>query len=205
MNFGADCAPSSRAPVSSLAYRARLKSRRRASAGFTRSSTTAFEYWLVVIRVGVRLLTRNGNDFTEHFPHIAEAIRALNVRSCVIDGEAIVTDDKGLAVFELIRGHGTRRGAELCAFDLIELDGKDIRHTPIEERKRHLGKLLGRYQPGIVVNEFFEGDAQIIFDHVCKLGCEGIVSKRLGSRYRVGRSADWVKVKNPATGGTAAR
>jgi bifunctional non-homologous end joining protein LigD len=95
------------------------------------------------------------------------------VRSCVIDGEAIVTDDKGLAVFELIRGHGTRRGAELCAFDLIELDGKDIRHTPIEERKRHLGKLLGRYQPGIVVNEFFEGDAQIIFDHVCKLGCEG--------------------------------
>jgi bifunctional non-homologous end joining protein LigD len=154
---------------------------------------------------GVRLLTRNGNDFTEHFPHIAEAIRALNVRSCVIDGEAIVTDDKGLAVFELIRGHGTRRGAELCAFDLIELDGKDIRHTPIEERKRHLGKLLGRYQPGIVVNEFFEGDAQIIFDHVCKLGCEGIVSKRLGSRYRGGRSADWVKVKNPATGGTAAR
>jgi hypothetical protein len=127
------------------------------------------------------------------------------VRSCVIDGEAIVTDDKGLAVFELIRGHGTRRGAELCAFDLIELDGKDIRHTPIEERKRHLGKLLGRYQPGIVVNEFFEGDAQIIFDHVCKLGCEGIVSKRLGSRYRGGRSADWVKVKNPATGGTAAR
>jgi ATP dependent DNA ligase domain len=54
---------------------------------------------------GVRLLTRNGNDFTEHFPHIAEAIRALNVRSCVIDGEAIVTDDRGLAVFELIRGH----------------------------------------------------------------------------------------------------
>jgi ATP dependent DNA ligase domain len=77
----------------------------------------------------VRLLTRNGNDFTEHFPHIAEAIRALNVRSCVIDGEAIVTDDRGLAVFELIRGHDTRRGAELCAFDLIELDGKDIRHT----------------------------------------------------------------------------
>jgi hypothetical protein len=70
------------------------------------------------------------------------------------DGEAIVTDDKGLAVFELIRGHDTRRGAELCAFDLIELDGKDVRYTPIEERKRHLAKLLGRYQLGIVVNGF---------------------------------------------------
>jgi ATP-dependent DNA ligase len=73
-------------------------------------------------------------------------------------------------------------------------------HPPhaIEERKRHLGKLLGRYQPGIVVNEFFEGDAQIIFDHACKLGCEGIVSKRLGSPYRAGRSAHWLKIKNPA-------
>jgi bifunctional non-homologous end joining protein LigD len=146
----------------------------------------------------IRLLTRNGNDFTEQFPRIAVAISTLNVRSCVIDGEAIVTDDRGLAVFELIRGHDTRRGAELCAFDLIELDGKDIRHTPIEERKRHLSKLFGRYQPGIVVNEFFEGDAQIIFDHACKLGCEGIVSKRLGSPYRAGRSPHWLKIKNPA-------
>jgi bifunctional non-homologous end joining protein LigD len=105
----------------------------------------------------VRLLTRNGNDFTEHFPRIADAIRSLNVHSCVIDGEAIVTDDRGLAVFELIRGHDTRQEAELCAFDLIELDGKDIRHTPIEERKRHLAKLLGRYQSGIIVNEFLRG------------------------------------------------
>jgi bifunctional non-homologous end joining protein LigD len=146
----------------------------------------------------VRLLTRNGNDFTEHFPRIAKAISTLNVRSCVIDGEAIVTDDRGLAVFELIRGHDTRQGAELCAFDLIELDGKDIRHTPIEKRKRQLGKLFGRYQSGIIVNEFFEGDARIIFDHACKLGCEGIVSKRLGSLYRAGRSAHWLKIKNPA-------
>jgi len=134
------------------------------------------------------LPTRNGNDFTDHFPHIAEAIRTLNVRSCVIDGEAIGTDDKGLAVFELIRGHGVRQSAELCAFDLIELDGEDLRRTPIEQRKRQLANLLGRYQRGLVVNEFFEGEAQIIFDHACKLGCEGIVSKRLGSPCRAGRS-----------------
>jgi bifunctional non-homologous end joining protein LigD len=146
----------------------------------------------------VRLLSRNGNDFSEHFPNIADALRALNVRSCVIDGEAIVTDDKGLAVFDLIRGYGTRRSAELCAFDLIELDGTDFRRTPIEERKRHLSRLLGRFTSGLIVNEFFEGEAQIIFHHACKLGCEGIVSKRRASQYRAGRSADWIKVKNPA-------
>jgi ATP-dependent DNA ligase len=62
-----------------------------------------------------------------------------------------------------------------------------------------LGRLLGRYPLGVVVNEFFEGDAQIIFDHACRLGCEGIVSKRLGlSLYGAGRSPDRIKVKNPA-------
>jgi bifunctional non-homologous end joining protein LigD len=62
----------------------------------------------------IRLLTRNGNDFTDYFPRIFDAIRSLNVRSCIVDGEAIVTDDRGLAVFELIRDHNTRRAAELA-------------------------------------------------------------------------------------------
>ena len=146
----------------------------------------------------IRLLTRNGNDFSARFPFIVEALRALPVRSCIIDGEAIVTNDNGLAVFDLIREHGHHAAAELCAFDLIELDGVDHRHVRIEERKRSLAKLLGRLQPGIVVNEFFEGDGAVIFKHACKLGCEGIVSKRLGSPYRAGRSAHWLKIKNPA-------
>jgi ATP-dependent DNA ligase len=60
-----------------------------------------------------------------------------------------------------------------------------------------LARLLGRFQPGIVVNEYFEGDGAIIYEHVCALGCEGIVSKRLGTPYRAGRSAHWLKVKNP--------
>jgi hypothetical protein len=74
----------------------------------------------------------------------------------------------------------------LLAFDLIELDGEDLRHTPIEQRKRTLAKLVRRPHPGIVLNEFFEGDGDILFEHACKLGCEGIVSKRLGSPYRSG-------------------
>jgi bifunctional non-homologous end joining protein LigD len=91
---------------------------------------------------GVRLITRAGNDFSSRFPFIALAVAKLPVRSCLIDGEAIVSDDNGLAVFDLIRRHGTLATAVHCAFDLLELDGKDLRRQPIEERKRLLAKLL---------------------------------------------------------------
>jgi bifunctional non-homologous end joining protein LigD len=146
----------------------------------------------------VRLVTRNGNDLADRFPLIAEAIEALPVKSCVIDGEAIVSDDGGLAVFDLIRGHATNARAVLCAFDLLEVSGEDIRSKPIEDRKRRLAGLLRLPDEGIALNEAFAGDGAVIYKHACALGCEGIVSKRLGSPYRAGRSAHWLKVKNPA-------
>jgi bifunctional non-homologous end joining protein LigD len=146
---------------------------------------------------GVRLITRHGNDFTARFPLAVEAVSALSARSFLIDGEAIVTNGDGLAVFNLIRHKRHGDEAVLLAFDLIELDGEDLRRTPIEQRKRQLAKLVRRPQTGIVVNEIFEGDGNILFAHACKLGCEGIVSKRLGSVYRSGRSPLWLKVKNP--------
>jgi bifunctional non-homologous end joining protein LigD len=85
----------------------------------------------------------------------------------------------------------------LIAFDLIELDGEDLRRLPIEHRKRKLAKLARSPHPGIVLNEVFEGHGDILFEHACKFGCEGIVSKRLGSPYRSGRSRHWLKIKNP--------
>jgi ATP-dependent DNA ligase len=85
----------------------------------------------------------------------------------------------------------------LCAFDLLELDGRDLRREPIEERKRLPAKLLKGSRLSIVLNEHYEEDGAIVFREACKLGCEGIVSKRLGSPYRSGRSPHWVKVKNP--------
>ena len=132
----------------------------------------------------VRLMSRNGHDLAGRFPQIVEAVGSL-------------PDDKGLAVFALLREQRHHVDAELCAFDMIELDGEDLRRTRIEERKRALAKLVGRFQPGIVVNEYFEGDGVIIYKHACALGCEGMVSKRLGSPYRAGRSDHWIKVKNP--------
>jgi bifunctional non-homologous end joining protein LigD len=98
-----------------------------------------------------------------------------------------VCDDNGLAGFDLIRRQGTLASAVHCAFDLLELDGKDLRREPIEARKQTLTKLLRGAHSSIILNEHFEGDGAIIYKHACALGCEGIVSKRLGSPYRSGR------------------
>jgi bifunctional non-homologous end joining protein LigD len=151
----------------------------------------------------VQLVTRAGNNFASRFPLITAAIAALPVRSCVVDGEAIACDDNGLAVFDLIRyqrrpssHHYHRRPIGLCAFDLLELDGRDMRAAPIEKRKEALADLLRSPHDGIAFNDF-SGDGATIYKHACGLGCEGIVSKRLGSPYRAGRSPHWIKVKNP--------
>jgi ATP-dependent DNA ligase len=104
----------------------------------------------------VRLMSRNGHDLAGRFPQIVEAVGSL-------------PDDKGLAVFALLREQRHHVDAELCAFDMIELDGEDLRRTRIEERKRALAKLVGRFQPGIVVNEYFEGDGAIIYNMHARL------------------------------------
>jgi bifunctional non-homologous end joining protein LigD len=147
----------------------------------------------------VRLLTRNGNDFSRRFPQAAAAVAALPARSCLIDGEAIVTDQKRLAVFDLIRGHQSSAAAFLCAFDLLELNGEDFRRGSIETRRSTLKSLLRGKHAGITFNAHFIADCAIVYRQACALGCEGIVSKRLGSPYRSGRADCWVKVKNPAT------
>ncbi len=125
------------------------------------------------------------------------AVGALPANSFLIDGEAIVTNGDGLAVFDLIRHKRHGDAAVLVAFDLLELNGKDLRREPIEKRKALLTKLLKGSHLSIVLNEHFEENGALVFDAACQLGCEGIVSKRLGSPYRSGRSPHWVKVKNP--------
>jgi bifunctional non-homologous end joining protein LigD len=175
------------------------KRRRRARVGIHEIKHDGFRLWARRDTDGVRLITRHGNDFTSRFPLIAKAVAALPARSCLIDGEAIVCDEKGFAVFELIRRKRTNAASVHCAFDLLELDGEDLRGAPIETRKRTLASLLRGAHSGIALNQHFDGDASIIYRHACKLGCEGIVSKRLGSTYRSGRSDQWIKVKNRAS------
>ena len=78
------------------------------------------------------------------------------------------------------------------------MDGCDLRLEPLEVRRRLLAQLVRKPRSGLVLNEQYEHDGPLLFEHACALGCAGIVSKRKRSRYRSGRSRDWVKTKNPA-------
>jgi bifunctional non-homologous end joining protein LigD len=146
----------------------------------------------------VRLYSRPGNDLTYRFPLIVEALGQLRSRSCIIDGEAVSCGDDGIATFDLLRHRHHDASVFMWAFDLVELDGEDLRREPLEVRKATLASLLARAASGLRLNEHMEEDGPLVFYHACKLGFEGIVSKRKGSRYRSGRSPDWIKRKNPA-------
>jgi bifunctional non-homologous end joining protein LigD len=97
----------------------------------------------------------------------------------------------------LARSLGDLRDTMLYAFDLLELNGEDLRSLPLGNRKVKLARLLRRAPAGIVYNEHTDEDGAVAFRHACKLGFEGIVSKRLGAPYRSGPSRGWIKVKNP--------
>jgi bifunctional non-homologous end joining protein LigD len=144
----------------------------------------------------VRLYSRPGNDFTHRFPLIVETLERLCSRSCIIDGEAVGCDDNGVASFDLIRHHRANDSVFLYAFDLIELNGDDLRRDPLEVRKATLASILAKAGPGIRFNEHIEGDGSTVFAHACRMGLEGIVSKRKESACRSGRSPDWLKMKN---------
>jgi ATP-dependent DNA ligase len=92
--------------------------------------------------VGIRLLTRRGNDWSNRFPLVVEAVNHLKVRSCLIDGEVVCCDERGLAVFHVLRRRQNEADAFLYAFDLLELDGTDLRREPIEVRKATLASIL---------------------------------------------------------------
>jgi bifunctional non-homologous end joining protein LigD len=146
----------------------------------------------------VRLYSRADNDLTYRFPLIVETLVRLRSRSCIIDGEAVTCDDNGLASFERIRYRQHDGDVFLYAFDLIELNGDDLRRDPLQVRKATLASIVAKARPGIRFNEHLEGDGPTVFAHACKMGLEGIVSKRKDSPYRSGRSPDWLKMKNPA-------
>ena len=146
---------------------------------------------------GVRLLTRNGHDWAPRYPLIVEAVNRLKARSCLIDGEAVACDENGLTVFERLRLKPSGEHVFLYAFDLLELNGQDLRREPFETRKATLASLLRGSLPGLRLHDHLKHPGDVVFRHACKMGLEGIVSKRLGSHYRSGRSKDWLKFKNP--------
>jgi bifunctional non-homologous end joining protein LigD len=121
----------------------------------------------------VRLYSRPGNDLTRRFPRITEAVARLKARTCIIDGEAVACGPDGIARFDLLRDWARDERVFLRAFDLIELNGDDLRHTPIELRKAALAKMLSRAAPRIQFNEHIEEDGGLVFDHACNAGLRG--------------------------------
>jgi len=148
----------------------------------------------------VKLYSRDGNDLTDRFPLIVEAVSQLP--SCTIDGEAVACDDRGVPSFDLLWRRKRDDQAFLYVFDLIELVGDDRRRVPLDLRKVDLCRLVAGAAPGLVLNEWIDGkevDGATVFERACSLRLEGIVSKRKDSRYLSGRSPYWLKMKNPAS------
>jgi bifunctional non-homologous end joining protein LigD len=146
----------------------------------------------------VRLYSRPGNDLTYRFALIVESLARLRSRFCIIDGEAVACDNNGMPSFDRIRYRRHDSTVFLYGFDLIELNGDDLRREPLAVRKATLASVLAKAASGLRLNEHIEADGPTVFAHARKMGLEGIVSKRKDSLYRSGRSPDWLKSKNPA-------
>jgi bifunctional non-homologous end joining protein LigD len=147
----------------------------------------------------VRLYTRNAYDWTARLPTIAAAAARINAKSFTIDGEAVVLGPDGLSRFDELRRSEAAHMAMLYAFDLIEHDGRDLRDLPFVDRKAALAMLLRGADTHILFNDHVVGDGPTVFEHACRLGAEGIVSKRIDGTYRSGPCSVWIKVRNPAS------
>jgi bifunctional non-homologous end joining protein LigD len=156
-------------------------------------------YRLQVRRDGdtVRLFTRRGYEWSARYPAIVATATKLRAASLTLDGEAVVCGPDGVAIFDALHRRGTVSEAMLYAFDLLELDGEDLRGLPLGDRKKRLARLLSKGRVGIVLSEHTDKVGATIFQQACIMGLEGIVSKRLSAPYRSGPSKDWLKVKSP--------
>lgn len=143
----------------------------------------------------VRLYTMNGADWTKRYPRIVEEAARLR-EPLIIDAEVVCLDAEGVADFDALHSRTADQEAVACAFDLL-LAGDDLRRWPLIERKNALRWVLRRSRGGIQYVEHTEGHGDRIFDAVCKLGLEGIVSKKLTAPYRSGPSKSWLKTRNP--------
>ncbi|TPM41524.1 ATP-dependent DNA ligase [Mesorhizobium sp. B2-3-4] len=153
----------------------------------------------IIIDKGVRIFTRNGMDWTTKYRDLAAAAKRIEVDDAIIDGEIVVLNEAGLADFAALRKAITRRQQDLyfVAFDILHLNGHDLRDMALEERRTVLEGLI---EPGsrIQFSQAMEGDAKAIFHLIDQAGIEGMVSKRGDSKYRSGRSTNWLKIKSYA-------
>ena len=143
----------------------------------------------------VRVWTRLQNEVGGKFERIVDGMRGLKCRTCTIDGEAVVQRSDGHCDFYALKSFECARAAVLVAFDLLELNGDDLRKEPLEVRRAKLQHLCSE---AILFSDGLDLEGWTVFEQACRLGVEGIVSKRKGSIYVSGKSDAWVKTLNPA-------
>ncbi len=151
----------------------------------------------------IRILTRNGHDWTQRFPALERAIAALHVSTVILDGEAVVLDDQGRSDFNALQnalgGRGGKKatGGEVVfyAFDLLYFDGHDLTRMALDERRHMLEDLIGEPGGTIRLSEEVAADGKAFLEAACNLGLEGIIAKRRDKPYRPGRNGDWLKIK----------
>ncbi|MDW9416442.1 ATP-dependent DNA ligase [Sinorhizobium meliloti] len=149
----------------------------------------------------VRILTRGGYDWTERFPTIADDARRLAVKTAILDGEAVVLDDHGRSDFGMLQRalgrlpSAVEAGAIVFyAFDLLYLDGRDLRRLPLRERRRLLEPLVAGREGAVRLSEEVQADGDEFFRVACEHGLEGIIAKHIEKPYRSGRGEWWQKI-----------
>jgi bifunctional non-homologous end joining protein LigD len=152
---------------------------------------------IAVGKGGVTCYTRTGLDWTEKFPDISRAFSDLGCDSALIDGEAVATSEDGSKFSALQKALKTGGETRFYAFDLLHLDGKDLRKAPLIKRKEALKTLLDTLSVNQTIrySEHVRGNAEKVFQAMCKAGQEGIIAKQADAPYREGRNANWLKVK----------
>ena len=146
----------------------------------------------------VALWSRRGKDWTARFPEVAAAARALPLRSALLDGEVAAVLPDGRTSFQALQSalSGGGRALRYFVFDLLFLDGEDLSGRPLRERKAHLERLLAKAGGGIIRQaSHVGGPGATVLREACRLGLEGIVSKRADEPYRAGRRSGWTKAK----------
>ena len=159
-------------------------------------------YRLIVQREGkrVRLFTRNGHDWSDKYPLIAEAALRIRSTSFVLDGEAVLLGVDSISDFDGLHSRKHNDEVQFYAFDLLVDRGEDVRGLPLHLRKNSLARLLARRVDGILLLDYEQGEiGPDLYRHAWLLGLEGIVSKHRDRPYRPGRSSHWLKVKNPTS------
>jgi bifunctional non-homologous end joining protein LigD len=151
-----------------------------------------FRAVIAITERGISMLSRNELDLAPRFPRTYEALKKIKAKELVVDGEVVVLDEKGAPRFQLLQQGGNER---LILFDILWLEGKDLRRLPYVERRRLLEKAFAKPPAGIAISQMLDMPGEQALQHAAKDGWEGVIAKRKTSVYETRRSKEWLKIK----------